>query len=244
MQLALPLPAAPATGMRTVRVGTGVVPVEFVRHRQARRYILRITDRGVLRVTIPRGGSAAEAERVVRAKSDWVRRERFRALTRASRDCVWTDGTTVYVDGEPVTLRIRDAGGGRRIAVLGAFTVALPSGAATDVRETIERALRAQAEVLLPGRLRELAALHRIPVSRVSVRGQRTRWGSCSPSGHISLNWRLVQMPPDVRDYVLLHELTHLAVPDHSPRFWHQLARVCPGWREARAWLRGRRDDL
>jgi len=80
--------------------------------------------------------------------------------------------------------------------------------------------LRPQAERELPARLMELAARHGYHVAGVTVRNQRSRWGSCSPAGRISLNWRLAQVPPEVRDYVLLHELTHLAVGNHSPRFW------------------------
>jgi predicted metal-dependent hydrolase len=75
-------------------------------------------------------------------------------------------------------------------------------------------------------------------VRGVTVRSQRTRWGSCSPSGRISLNWRLVQMPESVRDYVLLHELTHLLHLNHSKRFWRELERVCPWHRDARGWLK------
>ncbi len=104
-----------------------------------------------------------------------------------------------------------------------------------------DASLRAQAERELPARLMELAVPHGYRVAGVTVRDQRSRWGSCSPAGRISLNWRLVQVPPSVRDYVLLHELTHLAVSNHSPRFWKALEAVCPWHREARAWLRARR---
>jgi hypothetical protein len=104
-----------------------------------------------------------------------------------------------------------------------------------------EAALRRQAVRELPRRLAELARLHGFAVTAVSIRNQRTRWGSCSPTGRISLNWRLVQVPPDVRDYVLLHELTHLRHPNHSARFWRDLARVHPGHAEARRWLRASR---
>lgn len=100
--------------------------------------------------------------------------------------------------------------------------------------------LRELADRELPARLMELAAQHGHVVAGVSVRNQRSRWGSCSPTGRISLNWRLAQVPPLVRDYVLLHELTHLAVSDHSPKFWRTLEAVCPWHREARAWLRAR----
>jgi predicted metal-dependent hydrolase len=99
-------------------------------------------------------------------------------------------------------------------------------------------ALRARARRELPPRLLALAARYRLTVTRVSIRNQRTRWGSCGRDGHISLNWRLVLMPDDVRDYVLLHELMHLRRMDHSPAYWALVAEVCPGYREARQWLR------
>ena len=91
------------------------------------------------------------------------------------------------------------------------------------------RELRARARRELPARLLELAARHGVTVSRVSIRNQRWRWGSCSPSGHICLNWRLLQVPDWVRDYVLVHELMHLKRMDHSPRFWELVAGACPG---------------
>jgi predicted metal-dependent hydrolase len=102
----------------------------------------------------------------------------------------------------------------------------------------IVRELRARAVRELPTRLLELAAEHGLTVSRVSVRNQQWRWGSCSPSGHICLNWRLIQMPVWVRDYVLVHELMHLKRMDHSPKFWRLVEGACPGFRDARAWLR------
>jgi predicted metal-dependent hydrolase len=100
------------------------------------------------------------------------------------------------------------------------------------------RRLRERATRELPARLLELAAQHGLRVSRISIRNQRTRWGSCSRSGHVCLNWRLVQMPPSVRDYVLIHELMHLKRMDHSRAFWKLVAAACPDHKKARAWLR------
>ena len=77
-----------------------------------------------------------------------------------------------------------------------------------------------------------------IAVSRVSVRNQQSRWGSCSRRGTISLNWRLVQVPRFVREYVLVHELMHRRELNHSARFWRHVAAVCPRYVEARRWLR------
>jgi predicted metal-dependent hydrolase len=168
---------------------SAIAPVYFVRHRRARRYLLRVDHDGRVRVTIPRGGSKREADAFARRHVDWVARQRAR-LT--------------------------------------------PS--AFGLEEKRERREQARAE--LPGRLRELADQFGIPVARVSIRNQRTRWGSCGRDGHITLNWRLVLMPPEVRDYVLIHELMHVRRLDHSPAFWKLVAAACPGYREARQWLR------
>jgi len=108
---------------------------------------------------------------------------------------------------------------------------------ATSVPE-LEGELRERATRELPRRLLELAAEHGVMVTRISVRNPRWRWGSCSRNGHLSLNWRLVQMPDSVRDYVMVHELMHLKQMDHSPKFWKLVAAACPDFEASRGWLR------
>ena len=104
--------------------------------------------------------------------------------------------------------------------------------------EEATQAYRSRAKRELPERLLQLAQQFGLRVSRVSVRNQQSRWGSCSPSGHICLNWRLVTMPDWIRDYVIIHELMHLKRLDHSPKFWKLVAAACPEYQDARAWLR------
>lgn len=100
------------------------------------------------------------------------------------------------------------------------------------------RELRARAANELPAQLFELAAGFGLSVARVTIRDQRSRWGSCSPKGHIALNFRLLLMPPDVREYVLVHELMHLRQANHSRRFWRLVEAAFPRFREAERWLR------
>jgi hypothetical protein len=109
---------------------------------------------------------------------------------------------------------------------------------ATAPSADVVRELRERARRELPARVLELGARHALQVTRVSVRNQRWRWGSCSKNGHICLNWRLVQAPDWVRDYVIVHELMHLKRMDHSPKFWALVARACPEYQAARTWLR------
>jgi predicted metal-dependent hydrolase len=84
----------------------------------------------------------------------------------------------------------------------------------------------------------EEAAELGVEYRRIEIRDQRTRWGSCSPRGTLSFNWRLVLAPFEVLDYVVVHELCHLREPNHSPRFWRLVASRRPEWHAQRDWLR------
>jgi predicted metal-dependent hydrolase len=217
--------------------GPGQTPaerIEFVRVRKARRYILRVKPDGTLRVTIPRGGSRAEAMAFMARHLSWVTRERARA--RSERAPVqWTHGSMVMFAGALHQVRIEAPETGL-VACFADRTVAVES--ALDVRPEIERDLRALAKARLVPRLYALAAQHQLEVSRVTIRNQRSRWGSCSRAGAIALNFRLVQMPPDVCDYVLIHELMHLKQQNHGRRFWALVEKACPAFRDAERWLR------
>ena len=103
---------------------------------------------------------------------------------------------------------------------------------------------RTKAEAELPPRLLAWAARHNLQVTRISIRDQRTRWGSCGRNGHITLNWRLILMPDWVADYVIVHELMHLRRLDHSPAYGALVAAAFPLFREARRWLRDNAERL
>ncbi len=95
-----------------------------------------------------------------------------------------------------------------------------------------------KAEEYLPKRLMELAQKLGVRYKKVQVRDVRSRWGSCSSKGTISLNWRLIMAPIDVIDYVLIHELAHIVHPNHSKYFWRYVATFCPDYKLHRSWLR------
>jgi hypothetical protein len=205
-----------------------MVAVEIVRHRRARRYVVRVAADGAVRLTVPRRASIDGGLRFAATQGPWIARERQRQLDRSAP---WRDGTCAWYRGTHDRLRCES---GRIIC--GDLLVDLPPGG--DVRTTLERRWRALAEDELPPRCLELAARCGERVARVSVRNQRSRWGACSARGVITLNWRLVQMPASVCDYVIFHELMHLRQPNHSRRFWREVDAVCGWWREAERWLR------
>lgn len=211
------------------------IPITLVRHPRARRYLLRLQADGSARITIPRGGSAAEAWRFAERNTDWLGRQRQRLAARPKPPAEWRVGTAIHFRGELATIEGGNEASGE--IRLGTEQVRV-SNAGLDLRPELERHLWRLAAAELPPRLLEFAAAHQLPVRRITVRNQRSRWGSCSRRGTISLNWRLIQTPPGVRDYILLHELMHLKEMNHSARFWREVARVCPDYETAERWLK------
>ena len=188
---------------------------------------------GSLRVTVPRGGSRREAEQFVQKHRRWIAGERHRVLVEhAPRN--WGHGSEILLSGELVQVLVADRGD-HTIITYGRRRLTVESPA--DVRAAIEADLRELARTQLLPRLRELAAQHALEIGTLSIRNQRSRWGSCARSGNIALNFRLVQMPPYVRDYVLVHELMHLKQQNHSRRFWRLVEAACPAFRDAERWL-------
>jgi len=231
VQLDLPFLVAPA--IEPARSG---FTVEFARVRRARRYIVRVRHDGNVRVTIPRGGSRAEGTRFLERQWKWIEKERARVLA-AHVTASWTDGATMMLRGELVTLQVRHQARGSISILYGDRMVAL-SRHDGNIRGCIEADLRVLAHEEIGARLHELAAEHNLVVSSFTIRNQRSRWGSCSRAGRIALNYRLVQMPPTVSDYVILHELMHLKEQNHSRRFWRLVEAACPDFRDAERWLR------
>lgn len=211
--------------------------IDFVRMRRARRYIIRVRPNGSVRVTVPRGGSHLEAARFLEKHAAWIAQEHDR-VTAALVTPAWTNGATTMLRGEPVTIHVeKEEKSGRRTARYGERSVAIPAGA-DDLRPFIEADLRLLAREELGPRLHALAAAHQLTVAGFTIRNQQSRWGSCSRSGRIALNYRLVQMPPSVCDYVLLHELMHLKQQNHSRRFWRLVEAARPDFRDSERWLK------
>jgi hypothetical protein len=172
----------------------------------------------------------------VELQQDWLERARARQARKPRGATVWVIGTHVLWRGAMAEIRIATAGERPQVC-LAADVFRVPS-LAGDLRPTLEAHFARRGKVELPARTWELAALTGVDVKLVTVRDQRSRWGSCSAHGTISLNWRLVQTPDFVRDYIIYHELMHLREMNHSTRFWTRVEEVCPGWRDAERWLK------
>jgi predicted metal-dependent hydrolase len=208
------------------------IPIHVFRSPRARRYLLRLNPDFSVRLTLPRRGSLAEAHAFLQRNIDWLERSAQRLITRPVLPKQWTAGTQIHWRGELVPLV---ANSQTRVIRFAEQTLLVKEG--EELRDAIERHIWQLAAKELPPIVAQFAQLHQLNVRRVSVRNQRSRWGSCSRKGVISLNWRILQAPHFVRDYLILHELMHLREMNHSHRFWAQVASVCPDYKIADRWL-------
>ncbi|MEO7119028.1 MAG: SprT family zinc-dependent metalloprotease [Candidatus Limnocylindrales bacterium] len=156
---------------------------------------------------------------------------------------VWLDRQVARMRATRVRLDARPPlAAGRSVVVCGSPRVLIAVDDAA--RHTLERSLRAEARRVLVARVSALAPVVGVVPTRVTVRAQRARWGSASRAGAISLNWRLILAPPDVLDYVVVHELAHLSRPGHGRAFWALVRRHAPQADGARRWLRAHHAEL
>jgi predicted metal-dependent hydrolase len=210
--------------------------VRVRRHRQARRYTLRIqaATREVV-LTMPPRGCLREAKEFVQKHCGWIA-SRLDHLPKAE---AFTHGTIVPLRGQPHrvvhrkgmrgTVWIETAEDGERKLCV--------AGEEPHIDRRVADFLKREARRDLETASRQFAERLGITFTRVSVRDPSSRWGSCSTSGVLSYSWRLILAPPYVLDYLAAHEVAHIVEMNHSARFWRVVDRLCPHVRRAKAWL-------
>jgi len=210
-----------------------VPEIDYTVRRSGRARRVRVTvdaARGI-EVVLPHRAPDREAAAAIRELRPWIERrvaelDRARAAVAARGDSVPYLGDALRLVSQPGRTRARRRGDELLVP---AGHVQLPA---------IERFFRRAARSEVTSRLDRACAQTGTSYASLTIRGQRTRWASCSPSGAMSFNWRLLLAPEPVLEYVVWHEVCHLEVLDHSPRFWALVESRCPGYREQVRWLR------
>jgi predicted metal-dependent hydrolase len=217
--------------------------VRLRRHRQARRYTLRIDapTREVV-LTMPPRGSVREAKEFAQKHGGWIA-ARLKRLPEATP---FAHGVEVPLRGEPHrivhrrgergTVWTETDGSGQRLLCV--------AGEPPHVDRRISDFLKREAQRDLDAASRGYAAQIGVSVKRICVRDQSSRWGSCSNTGVLSFSWRLILAPPFVLDYLAAHEVSHLVELNHSPRFWRLVKRIYPQLERAKVWLDANGTDL
>ena len=229
----------------TVRLGTVDLPYVFKRVPRRRRVHILVNDEGTIEVRAPWRSSLAKARELLRENAQWVVRTLDSVHERLAQRPRLVTGAHLPLLDESLRLEVRPeaqmdlfAGTGtsrgrvrRRGTVLRVDTASLNEN---ELRGLLERWYRGEAATHLASRIEHYAPNLGVRPSRMTIRGQRTRWGSCSGKGTVSLNWRLMMVPSALADYVVVHELCHLRHMNHSPRFWAMVAGVVPDYRQRR----------
>jgi predicted metal-dependent hydrolase len=216
------------------------VPYRIRRSDRARRARIHVSAEGV-EVVVPRRLALRHVEPFVEEKQAWIERtlRRMREAEAQRPPARLEDGGELPYLGEQLALSVRVERGRKRphVARSGAgLLVRIPPEIA--LRDALERWYRREARSEIEPRLDAATARAGTSYTTLSIRGQRTRWASCSSSGAMSFNWRLLLAPTEILDYVVDHEVAHLQVHDHSNRFWALLESRCPDYREHERWLR------
>lgn len=236
-----PVEATGETALSGLVLDGQVVPCRLVPSKAARKLRIRVRPDGV-EVVVPQGRQRQEAVAFLEANHAWVvgQLSRARRLQAARRPEKRLHGQVLF-RGEPVPVRVTRSALWRapnRVSLEDdEISVTCAASASMPPARSLENWLRKQARERIEEHIAKVAQrLKRYP-GRIYVMGQRTKWGNCSGLGNLSFNWRLVMAPDHVLQYIVTHEMVHLAVPDHSPRFWLTVQSLFPQADRARQWL-------
>ena len=238
-------------------VRLGAVEVSYVLKRVPRRRHVHIfiNAQGTIEVRAPWRFSLSRAQRTLRENAEWVVQILDSSRERLARRPRLITGACLALLDESLRLDVRprpqitlfDAARARRGGVERKGTVlrVSPTSLGDDeLRGLIEHWYRREASTHFARRIEHYSPLLGVRASRVTIRGQRSRWGSCSGKGTVSLNWRLMMTPGALVDYVVVHELCHLRHMDHSPRFWAMVSGAIPDYQHCRRRLNALQDHL
>ena len=224
-----------------VRLSDGrTVSYTLKRSTRAKNVWLRIGIGTGLEVVAPEKMPLRELGGVLEKKSSWIQRNLSRFDRTGARNArrLLKDGSTLPYLGEERPLRVLVSRGMLTAVRLisGEIVAAVPESGQEILTSALMEWYRKMARKVIVDKVARLA--NGRTVGRITIKDQKTRWGSCSSKGNLNFNWRLIMAPPKVIDYLVVHELTHLEHPNHSKRFWNKVAKRFPDYAESEAWLK------
>ncbi len=216
------------------------MPYVVKRSSVARHVRLEIKDEAGLTVIIPKNCELDTVDEVLRSKSRWIlnKMDRYTQMAQVLEKGNLSFGDTVpYLGRELRVISCQGIGSCRMIELRGQTLLVHGNGESPDLDFMLERWYRGQAAKILKQKIDLFAGSLGLGYKKLVIRGQKTRWASCSHNGTLSFNWRLIMAPEPVVDYVVIHEVTHLKEMNHTKRFWAIVAEHCHTWRQEKKWL-------
>ncbi len=232
---------------------------------QSRRKTISITvepDQKVL-VKAPNQISSEEIQRVVQKKAAWIARKRREFVEKEYGDVLgFKEGRRLWYQGKAYSLQIYKEKGVKerepeaikgeafflegekenrhgRVGILGEHMIVYAeSGQATEIRQQLLQWYYEKARQWIFKLVAHYSSFFEESVNRISIKDQKSLWGSCSSNKNLNFNWRLIMAPPEVAEYVVVHEMCHLKYMNHSPEFWKEVADILPDYQEWKQWLK------
>lgn len=234
---------------RSIALSQGSLEYTLRTSARARRVRLLVQPGGELEVVAPHGASQARVDAALREHEAWITRTRNRLAKVApvAPPQPLTNGRLLTLADRTVRLSIQTGApeGHFRVNLTDdALQLTLPREDEALTRAALEAFYRRQARAIIAERLAHWNTHYGYTWTRLSIKEQKTRWGSCSRAGSLNFNWRLLLAPLPALDYVVIHELCHLKEPNHGAGFWALVAQTCPDYREWRGWLRKHGHEL
>ncbi|MGB8708108.1 MAG: SprT family zinc-dependent metalloprotease [Dehalococcoidia bacterium] len=232
---------------RTTTINHQTITYRLRRSFKARRVRLEVRQQTGLTVIVPRSYPISQLYGLLKSKERWISRNlaRFNQLELLSAPKELRNGDSIPYLGRELELVQQESHHGDSIALMGNKLALRPDLFNNGLLElALEQWYRSEAYKLITERADKLGSEMGISYKRIVIRGQKTRWGSCSHKKNISFNWKLIMAPEPVIDYVIIHELIHLKEMNHSKRFWELVAQYCPDWRQHKKWLKQHEADL
>ncbi|MCH8474506.1 MAG: M48 family metallopeptidase [Opitutales bacterium] len=217
------------------------LPYALNRRRGLRRLRCSLDFQGRLCLAVPWSCSENQAWDFVHSKADWIAQRWQEIQQEPGLYEFLSKQKWLSLDGEKVPLRMiqrEDSAASLRAASVKEIVLQIPSAMETDRDFVLREIILGFARRVIPRRVEKLSQESGILYNRIAIRDQRSRWGSCSCSGTLSLNWRLCLVPPMVQDYVIYHELAHRRQMNHSVHFWTEVSRCCPEYKRFDTFLR------
>ena len=222
--------------VKLVNMTNNPIRPDHIRRSRRKTIALIVQENGSLEVRAPLQMTEAQILKFVQSKEAWVR-QRQAAVRAAAPAHAYKQGEQFYYLGKLYPLRYVEK---QRIKVqFNGKSIDLRTSGLPDAAEWIEGWYRSQAREYLTNRLAHYSRVGGFSYKSLRVNGARTRWGSCNAQRKsLNFTWRLMMAPPEIVDYVVVHELCHLKHPNHSPEFWKEVERILPDYKQRRKWLK------
>jgi predicted metal-dependent hydrolase len=222
---------------KSILLGSSYVPYSVRFSTRARRWRISVTAEKV-EIILPEG-SRLRPERLIKEYADWILEKQAKLQKRKAKiEKKALPKGQILFNGKPVLVEVKPAGLLERPQVIpcqGSIRIVKGKGSST---KQLHSWLVNEAEAALTRQVQVRSSQMGVKPASMAVRNQRARWGSCSTRGTLSFNWRLIMAPPDVLDYVVVHELAHMTEHNHSKAFWSLVEKYCPDFQAHRNWLK------